>query len=213
MMANYKLNRLSCCNDQSNMKVSWVKKALKYFAYIVCTALFLNAVYRTVAKYLEQPTATSVQIELRNYIEMPGMTFCSSKAFKTKGDHYKEEDFNANVYKLEEIFGGESLALFRNTSRFKVTETRSKYNGLCHTIIDKINDYREDGDTLIFDIRKDNDVKVFVHEPGDEFWLIGGYFPRPAFEVVITTKSNPLYSFADLRLKLSESTIVNKVNT
>lgn len=189
------------------------RKLLKFSAYFICVALFFHTLLKILSKYLDQPTATSVQFELRNSIPMPGLTFCSGRAYKTRGKHYNEEAFIANTFKRNEIFGNRTLTTLKNGSQIQVKETRSVWLGLCQTLIFKREDIqgKDKFDRVFVGLRRDNDVKVFVHEPGDEFWLIRGLFPRPFFDVELLAKSKPWTSLVDLRFQLSESTIVNKV--
>lgn len=192
--------------------LQWLKKVLKYLAYCFCFFLFLQAVFRIAIKYQQQPTSTSVEIELRDEIALPGMTFCSSRSFKTRGLHYNEQDFIQNAYKLEDIFGDETVSSLKNTSLFEVLEVRTEWNGLCHTIVVKEKDHRINRLLKRLTIKKDNDVTLFIHKPGDEFCITSPLYPRPIQQVDVEIKSKPMYSMADLRFKLSESTIANKVN-
>ena len=60
----------------------------------------------------------------------------------------------------------------------KVTEVRSETFGLCYTLssLHPVSAHNLSGINLI-QLTKSRNLKVFIHGPGDEFWIIRSVFP------------------------------------
>ena len=160
-----------------------IAKANKILAYILCVTLFLASLWVLFEKHVEELTGISVELIPVKTLTMPSLTVCSEEPFKSNGDYSLEEDFVQNSFTMSDIFGPD----FRGDNvSIKVTEARSYMFGLCYTVtslhpvgaheISKI------------PLTKSKNLKIFVHDSGDEFWIIHSFFPVPVDVVAIEGK-------------------------
>ena len=147
-----------------------VGKAFKVFAYTLCLTLFMISLWILFQKHVDQLTGISVELIPEKSLLLPTLTFCFEEPFKSRGYHYKEEDFVQNTYQLSDIFGPKSLEDFKNPT-VKVKEVRSELFGLCYSVTSITSQ------TLLIELTRNRNFKVFINEPGDEFWIIRSIFP------------------------------------
>ena len=147
-----------------------VGKAFKVFAYTLCLTLFMISLWILFRKHVDQLTGISLELIQENSLLLPTLTFCFEEPFKSRGYHYKEEDFVQNTFKLSDIFGPKSLEDFKNPT-VKVKEVRSELFGLCYSVTCITSQ------TLLIELTRNKNFKVFINEPEDEFWIIRSIFP------------------------------------
>ena len=147
-----------------------VGKAFKVFAYIICLTLFMISLWILFQKHVDQLTGISVELIQEKLLLLPTLTFCFEEPFKSRGYHYNEEDFVQNTFQLSEMFGPKSLEDFKNLT-VKVKEVRSEQFGLCYSVASITSQ------TLLIELTRNRNFKVFINEPGDEFWIIRSIFP------------------------------------
>ena len=81
--------------------------------------------------------------------------------------------------------------------------------GLCHTI----NYKRKVGklsEGLMIHFKRNNDLNIFINEPGNEFWLKRAYFPMPVNKIRMPLKSNRDICNGDLTLKKKQFKMLDK---
>ena len=106
-------------------------------------------------KHVDQLTGISVELIPEKSLLLPSLTFCFEEPFKSRGYHYKEEDFVKNTFQLSDIFGPKSLEDFKNPN-VKVKEVRSEQFGLCYSVTSIKNQ------TLLIELTRNKNVKVFI---------------------------------------------------
>ena len=77
-----------------------VGKAFKVFAYTLCLTLFMISLWILFQKHVDQLTGISVELIQEKSLLLPTLTFCFEEPFKSRGYHYKEEDFVQNTFQF-----------------------------------------------------------------------------------------------------------------
>ena len=81
--------------------------------------------------------------------------------------------------------------------------------GRCHTILFK-NRVRKISDFQKIKFKRSNDLKIFVHEPGNEFWLKKAIFPTPIDMIEFPLKSKKDNCNGDLTFQKKQFVTLNK---
>ena len=81
--------------------------------------------------------------------------------------------------------------------------------GLCHTInykrkVEKLSD------GLRIEFNRNNDLNIFIHEPGNEFWLKRAFFPIPIDKIRMPLNSNKDICNGDLTVKKKQFKMLDK---
>lgn len=101
---------------------------------------------------------------------MPSFTFCPWTAFKELGFHYTTEKYENVTFGLGDLLNVSILNLpDRDIKYINATETRSPSLGKCFTL--KITRPVGLNDPFVLVLKRSFDLKVFVHNDGEEFWL------------------------------------------
>ena len=131
-------------------------------------------------QHVEELTGISVELTPVNNLSMPSLTFCSEEPFRSNGDYHLEDDFVQNTFRMSEIFGPKFKG--DNTSQ-NVTEARSYIFGMCYTVtgLHPVGAHNISYITLT----KSRNLKIFIHDAGDEFWIMHGFFPIQIDVVII----------------------------
>ena len=107
----------------------YVFNTFRCIVYLACYSVFSISLVTILIKFNAGVTSTATEIVAQDKLQFPVLTFCPSIAFKNPGYFYKEEDFMANVFTKEDLFGDETLQDFMNQSQFIYKETRSELLG------------------------------------------------------------------------------------
>ena len=141
-------------------------------------------------KHVEELTGISVELTPEENLTMPSLTVCSEEPFRSNGDYYLEQDFVQNSFTMSEIFG----PAFKGDNVLQnITEARSYMLGLCYTVtsLHPVSAHK----VKVIPLTKNRNLKIFIHNFGDEFWIIHGFFPVPVDVVTIEGKSCGVKSF------------------
>ena len=79
----------------------------------------------------------------------------------------------ANTFELEDIFNNNTSDNLRSPANFSIKEVHSLYFGRCYTI-NKLKGVVLFEADFSYSLQKEWDVLVYIHNLGDEFWLIQG---------------------------------------
>ncbi len=110
-------------------------KVILYLGQFILTLGFFIGLVLIFAKYHEGPTNIEFEVETFPSLMLPAMTFCSHRAFKTRGFHFNERDFIAQTFKLQDIFDPATvIQLLHNKTKFSLTPVRSELFGQCFTV-------------------------------------------------------------------------------
>ena len=121
------MNRMTGTTHMSPKK--YVFNTFRCIVYLACYSVFSISLVTILIKFNAGVTSTATEIVAQDKLQFPVLTFCPSIAFKNRGYFYKEEDFMANVFTKEDLFGDETLQDFMNQSQFIYKETRSELLG------------------------------------------------------------------------------------
>ena len=191
-------------NSKKFKILNYIFKFLRTITYISCYVVFAVSLITILIKFNQGVTSTSTEVVIHDELKFPIITFCPAIAFKSKGYFYREEDFKAQVFSKEEIFAPESLLDFANKSQYIYKETRSELLGLCHTLefLPKLD--VQDWTLKPIRVKRGQDLKVFVHDTDEEFWLWRAIFPVSLEAVELKVNSSKNDVIADLLLRKSE---------
>ena len=177
---------------------------------ISCNVAFIATVVIFAYQYSEKLTTTLTEVEERQNLIWPSLTFCVTQGYKNPGFHYKEPDFLANTFSKEDIFAQKTLEKLENTSRYRVIEVRSHTHGRCYSVHQLNSAKVLSWDDSTFYLKRDNDLVLLVSYPGDEFFTLRFIFPVPADILDLPIKSQTQMKFADLHLDLEEILFLSK---
>ena len=182
-----------------------VFNTFRCIVYLACYTVFSISMVTILIKFNDGVTSTATEIVVNDKLQFPVLTFCPSIAFKNPGYFYKEEDFVAQVFKKEDLFGEETIQDFLNQSQFIYKETRSELLGLCHTVQFLPAVGQQDWTLKPFWVKRNQDLKVYLHDKDEEFWLWRAIFPVSIETVDLKVNSSPHDLIADLTLRKSET--------
>ena len=81
-------------------------------------------------------------------------------------------DYIENTYELRDFFSNDTLIELKTSSLYSVKEMRSMFFGRCYKICSiaelQVNGFKR------WELKTDFNCKLYVHNDGDEFWLISG---------------------------------------
>jgi hypothetical protein len=159
-----------------------LKQNLTFFSFLKLMVFFVNVgVYLWMTKdvwtkFRLKTTSTGTRIRVFESAEklLPCFTFCALDAYKTPGLHYTSKQFVENTFDLEDFFEDETMLQIKNKSLYSLTQTWTVYYGRCHTAcyLQKVR-----MELTSFYLKNTLDMKVFIHDKGDEFWTTLGFFP------------------------------------
>jgi hypothetical protein len=91
----------------------------------------------------------------------------------------RENDFVDHSFQMEDIFFQQTIDNLKNESKFILRKVRSELLGQCFTVqnIEKMGENQYDQYVL----KRKVDITLFVHELGDEFWLLKAFCPKVVF--------------------------------
>ena len=92
-----------------NITKEILQKLLKGLAHVLCLILFITYVVSIFKMYLEEYTATLVDILHDDEIEVPIITICAEKPIKKKMLPLNNKDFMEMTYNLEDFIAENTL--------------------------------------------------------------------------------------------------------
>jgi hypothetical protein len=106
----------------------------KYFAIIICSALFLYMMIDVWDKYDNKMTSMGIRFKGENIKEkqLPCITACPWNAFRKRGLYFKREVFMRQTFEREEIFYNASGVNLYDESLYYVEEIHSIFLGRCY---------------------------------------------------------------------------------
>ena len=124
---------------------SLVFNLLRIFLFTIFLVVFFIMMADVWLKFVSKMTSTGVTFRSDNDSKngkkfLPSFTVCPWPVYRTKGLHFRPEDFKKNTFDLEEILTNENnLTNFKNDSMFSIIETWSVHYGRCYTLNYKVN--------------------------------------------------------------------------
>ena len=159
-----------------------LKKNFTFFTFLRITVFVINVwvfvwLTRDVwNKFRLKTTTTGIRFRVFESEQkpLPCFTFCASEAYKTAGLHFTSKQFVENTFDLEDFFEDETMVEIKNSSLYSLTQTWSVYLGRCHTLC-YIPAVGLELTSLY--LKKSLDLKMFIHNRGEEFWTTLSHFP------------------------------------
>ena len=103
--------------------------------------------------------------------ELPCLTLCPENGLKKKGSFYSQKEIDENSYNLTEIFDPRTWEEDKGFFENSITFQDNLLLGRCFTICNTLEWDKRNGPSVY--LKRDIDVKVFIHKGGDDFWLNG----------------------------------------
>ena len=102
-----------------NITKEILQKSLKGLAHILCLTLFIIYTVSIFKMYLEEYTATLVDIMHDDEIEVPIITICAEQPLKKKILPLSDQDFMKMTYDLEDLIAESTLKVNGNWMCYK----------------------------------------------------------------------------------------------
>ena len=140
-----------------------------------------------------------------NELEMPALTLCPGKAFKSVGPFFDETSFLDNAFGLEDIFDASTIKNLANETLYEIHEIRNVLHGRCYTIYFKSKVKARDFSKATFHFTRSHDFYLYFHSPGVELWLLFYTFPFSVTSEKILLSQDPSISGVDIHVAKSTS--------
>ena len=176
-------------------KVAFVE-IFKWICYFICIIGFIVQMVYVGNQYQQEMTVTSVSFEKAKTKKLPLLTVCPNRVLKSPIYPVTVQQFEDNIYKLEDLFSNRSLNEFANTSLWNVQNIDGPLIGKCHTFQNK-RDFQSHDFSTIFYFNRTLDFSLYIHKPGIIIWYMFSlskfiyvhfwYFQMQHFEVYCWT--------------------------
>lgn len=181
----------------------------KVICVALCTFLFVLLMKSVMDKYYEQTTTTGIRFRNEESRQLPCVTFCPVEVFKKRGFYYEEKSYLENTFRLEDIFHDYTLQIIKNKTNFLTKEIHTFYFGTCFTLCCLT--YFEAKASVFIKFRYLSDIKLFVHGPGEEFWLLASFtFPSEVGNVNLNIQEESNIVVAAVAIKETDTVYLNQ---
>jgi hypothetical protein len=147
---------------------------IKIVGFLILGCLFMKMFNDDLQKFKNQMTTTGTRIRSHasKVKKLPCITVCAVAGFRKRGFYYLNQDYVDNTFEIQDFFSSSTLQALNNASMYSVKDVRSMYFGRCYKIchVDGMltSGYKK------WELKTDFNFKFFVHNDGDEFWLVSG---------------------------------------
>ena len=190
-------------------KVTLAFNVIKVCFYIICVIVFLYSLIELILAYKEGTTSQSNGVQVFEELLKPAVTICPKEPFKNKKLAFEsDKELFEETYSKEEIFADATLEELTDPSKYIYRTVRSEMYGLCHTLqpVGKESSYKYSR----LKLKKNVDLKLYLHEIDEEFWLYRAVFPFPLENLDFHIKNTQPKSFVDLTISKTEIHKINK---
>ena len=98
----------------------------------------------------------------------------------------RKEDFSENSFQIEDVFHDKTIEKLKNSTNYLIKEVWSIFSGRCYTVCYLHNVKL---DLYDLDLKQSWDMKMYVHMPGEEYWLYFGDFPTDKSYTILNTNN------------------------
>lgn len=159
--------------------MAWAAKTAKVISTIICTFLFILNFRESFNQFRQKKTTVLSDKKTSDRLPLPAVTFCSEAGFKTTNGTkiLTMEGFINHSYSFDELFHDPKNFNCTQDFVYEGVETiYSMYRGRCYT-------YTHQKEVLAlepirFAPKPDVELIVYIHDPGEEFWLIFFWLPE-----------------------------------
>jgi hypothetical protein len=165
-------------------------RLLKVFVVVSCILAFFIELHDIWTHFHSGLTNTAVKTKYLKTMDMPIVTICAPIGFR-RGDDIPltYEELVSNTYNLTDFFHDSMIEKLSNESEYTVTVLHSVYMGRCYSI-DRIEKVIQNDYSMVLSFKNNLDVVAWVHEPGDELFLIYGMFSYPVTQIEIDVNND-----------------------
>ena len=118
------------------------------------------------SQFQQEMTVTSVSFEKAKMKKLPLLTICPNAVFKSPIYPLTNEQFDDNIFKLEDLLSNRSLHEFKNTSNWIIQTINGPLIGNCYTF-----QYTEEVQSHTFStllsFNRTFDFHLYIHNPGN----------------------------------------------
>ncbi len=174
-------------------------KVLKCLVILFWSALFLLKMLEIWRQFLNNDTFITIDHEAFESMDLPVLTICPNRAFKTLPPNGTDStQIKDHGFTVEDIFHNADELL--SNSAYELRETMARFFVKCHTIRvtsrARFQDYSNK-----YSFKKDTDYTIYIHDPGEEFWLLLGIYPYEITSVKVQANNSHGMAAADLLIK------------
>jgi len=123
--------------------------------------------------------------------------------FKKRGFFYDVDEFNENVFTLNDIFKHETILMLKNSSLFNIKEINSLIHGKCYSFCPLTQ--MALGETINMFLKNKKNVEILMYMGGEDFWFIFSRFPLYVGSTKIESKNSDQIVSADLKVLMNST--------
>ncbi len=164
-------------------KCWWILKSL---IILIMTALFLAQMVDIWNHFIGEDTFVAISKTRQGAMKLPHFTFCPLEGFKSYPDPSSMTVTEDHLFQAEDIF--QSLYAYPDFERkVELKATPSAYFMMCQTLsFDGAFALKNYG---IAYLKNNSDYVLYIHDPGEEFWLHLGVYPYEMTTVKLKAKN------------------------
>ena len=138
----------------------------RWICYGICIFCFVFQMVNVASQFQQEMTVTSVSFEKAKTKKLPLLTICPNAVFKSPIYPLTNEQFDDNIFKLEDLLSNRSLHEFKNTSNWIIQTINGPLIGNCYTF-----QYTEEVQSHTFStllsFNRTFDFHLYIHNPGN----------------------------------------------
>lgn len=183
-----------------------ILKILKLLAAVACLLLFLHLSNDIWIKFNNQATTqgTSIVSSVPDLKSLPCITLCAEAIYRNVTYVDNDSAFIKNTFNLNELIQPD----FPIFEEFNSKEISTSNRGRCYTMSRKV----LPNNNRFFQIILSQKIPsvIYIHNPGDEFWLVGSWFPVDVIQLNLNSLLQDIYFSATITLKTMRTVSLNK---
>ena len=144
---------------------SIILKFLRCICYIFCFICFFFQMINVANQFQQEMTVTSVSLEKAQTKKLPLLTVCPNAVLKRPIYPLTVEEFDENIFKLEDLISKKSLDEFRNKSNWIIRTIDGPLIGNCYTF-QYMKEVKSNDLSIILSFNRSFDFHLYIHNPG-----------------------------------------------
>ena len=131
---------------------------------------------KTTLEFAKGKTTISSDVQFKDKLEMPSVTFCAQKGLKNNKLNLDLEEYLNNTMELDDFFhelfhyGGDDIKV-----NHEVKTIMTMNRGRCYTF--EFDERMTTLRTFTIKTKSSQKLKFIIHEPGEEIWIYNGIWP------------------------------------
>lgn len=167
---------------------------VKIATFIICWSIFIFQTVTLIMDYLSEITTTTMSFTTEEELSLPVLVACPMQSFRNPNSEFMTlEDFRNQTFSMEEVITVEE------PEKWIMRDFVSSVFDRCFYF-----EYIEKVKALeVAKMHPKTPMRLFLIEPGEEIWLISGFFPLSITHIDINMESN-IFSDVHLSVKRTE---------